>query len=102
MSTSITPISEALLNLQVVTPGEDFAANDRVLRAITARLSDMNAVSATFNDAEDRLTIEMTPLLVAIARNQMYLIRELARHRGVTEEAVRFDAREFLATIRDR
>lgn len=66
------------------------------MHSITDRLVELGAISATFDDETDELTLEVTPLLVAIATNQMFLIQQIAELRGVSEEAVRFEVREFL------
>lgn len=98
MTLPIAPISEALLDLHLIdtTGGSDEESNARTLQSITHRLTDLGATSATFDDETDEVTLEVTPLLVAIATNQMFLIRQIAELRGVSAEAVRFELREFL------
>ncbi|MBA8988957.1 hypothetical protein FHW23_000189 [Curtobacterium pusillum] len=98
MTAPIAPISEALLDLHHIdtSSGADYDANDRTMKSITSRLSELGAMSATFNDEKDEVTLETTPLLIAIATNQMFLIKQIAKLREVPEETVRFELREFL------
>ncbi|WP_434770557.1 hypothetical protein [Curtobacterium flaccumfaciens] len=98
MTMPIAPVSEALLDLHLIDSSGDTdeEANTRTMHSITDRLSELGAMSATFNDETDELTLEVTPLLVAIATNQMFLVKQLAELRGISEEAVRFEVREFL------
>lgn len=97
------PIADALLDLQHIdtASGADDPGNNRAMESITSRLQQLQAFSGTFNDETDELTLDVTPLLVAIATSQMFLIQQLAEARGISQDAVRFEVRQYLETIAD-
>jgi len=95
------PIADALLDLHHIdiAAGAEDDGNNHAMESITSRLQQLQAFSGTFNDETDELTLDVTPLLVAIATNQMFLIQQLAEARGLSQDAVRFELRQFLETL---
>jgi hypothetical protein len=92
--------AQALVDLLAVhDPSAHIDDNETVMHAVLASLNEAGAMSATLNDEGNHVTLEATPLLVAIAWNEDYLVSRLAEARGVDPETIRFELREYINSI---
>lgn len=73
----------ALLDM-IVAFDDDATAeqNDRAVQTAFNNLNEIEAVSATFDDETDVLTLNVTPLLTAVGVTVDTLIRQIANERG--------------------
>lgn len=76
-------------------------ANRRAVSVLLPELETAEAVTVSTDDETGSFSLDMTPLLIRIGTIQVYLMAELARRRGVSEEAMRLDLRKFLDSLDD-
>lgn len=73
--------------------------NAHAVQTAFANLNEVGAISATFNDETDVVTLEVTPLLTAIGVTVDSLIRQLATVRGQDRLAILNVLREHLDEV---
>jgi len=100
MTASIGELAGILLDLHNVNdPDAGFSAQETAFNSVLERLSDSGALSGTVTEATGEYQVDVGTLLVAIAGLQHYLIENLADAKNVDPEVIRFELREFAASL---
>lgn len=96
MATTL-PVIHALIDM-VVAYDDDATEeqNDRAVQTAFNNLNDVEALTATFDDETDVLTLEATPLLTAIAVTVDTLVRQVALQFNQDRETILAVLREHL------